>query len=561
MLETGHYVVRSLLGEGVLQEADITRATEHARTRSIEVIDAVVELGMLPGRRIAIERARICEYPFVDLGQYDIDYSNSKLLPKAAAERVLAFPLFVIGSAVTIGMVDPLNLAAIDQLRQLLKLDIEPVVCEAEQLRNLVSRAYGLSGTHDAGPAKAEQDEHNAVGIAEEPIVQAVVQILAGAVEAGASDIHISPDEHEVQLRYRVDGVLAPKQPPAKQAHSGIVQRLKVMAKLDLTQTRKPQDGKFRFTHRDRAVDVRLSVLPTIHGENVVMRLLRSASVIGSIRDLEMPQAMVGWFEQAINKPHGMILVTGPTGSGKTTTLFTALSQINTPDINIMTIEDPVEIRLPMVRQVQVVSEIGLTFASALRSILRQDPDVVLLGEIRDEETARIAVQAALTGHLLFSTLHTNNAVGAITRLRDLGVAPFAINNALLCVIAQRLLRRNCPSCQVLDEPDQGQLSRLRIDPMHHALLKKGAGCPECQGIGFKGRLAVYEMLRLTARVQRVVERGAGESEIVQQAALDGMRPLADDGVEKLLNGQTTIAEVASLLGDIDELPIQREAA
>ena len=564
MMDSSQYVVRALLAERVMSDAEAKRAQEHALSHGWDIADSLVELGIVGTRRLAIERAKICECPFVDLTHYDIDFGNTLLAPRAMLERLTAFPLFVHDGVATVGMLDSLNLATIDQLRQLLRMDVEPVLCDAEQLRGLIARAYGLAGTQSragsvAKPVSTENEEDLTTG--DEPIVLAVNQILTGAIETGASDVHINPDEHEVYLRYRVDGVLLQQQGPAKQSHTAIVQRLKVLSRLDLTQTRKPQDGKFRFSHRDQTVDIRLSVIPTIHGENVVMRLLRSANRIGALRDLGMPADMTGWYQEAISKPHGMILVTGPTGSGKTTTLYTALSHINAPNINIMTIEDPVEIRLPMVRQVQVNADIGLTFAATLRSILRQDPDVVLVGEIRDDETAKIGVQAALTGHLVFSTLHTNDAVSSITRLKDFGVQSFAINNALLCVIAQRLVRRICSQCVCSDMPDPSLVRRLGIDPMQGALLKRGAGCTACRTTGFNGRMGIYEMLRVVPSIQKLIEENAPASALLAQARRDGMRSMIEDGVTKIVRGLTTVEEIGRLIASHDMTPEMRASA
>jgi type IV pilus assembly protein PilB len=560
MMDSSQYVIRALSAEGIVSREDLARAGEHASAHACDVTDSLVELGILGSRRLAIERAKVCECPFVDLTHYEIDFANSALAPKTILDRIVAFPLFVIDDTVTVGMLDPLNLATVDQLRQVFKAEVEPVLCDADQLRGLIARAYGMAATQRPGAAASEHAEDLTTG--EEPIVVAVNQILMAAAESGASDIHLNPDEHELLLRFRVDGVLLPQQAPSKQSHAAIVQRLKVMAHLDLTQTRKPQDGKFRFMHRDQAVDVRLSVIPTIHGENAVMRLLRSANRIGSLGELRMPPAMTRWYEDAITKPYGMILVTGPTGSGKTTTLYTALAHINAPDTNIMTIEDPVEIRLPLVRQIQVNAEIGLTFATALRSILRQDPDVVLVGEIRDEETAKIAVQSALTGHLVFSTLHTNDAISSITRLRDFGLPGFAINSALLCVIAQRLVRKVCPSCAVPDTPDADRLRRLGLDFSKAGSLRRGAGCGECRSTGYAGRLGVYEMLRVVPSIRRLIEQNAAASVIADQARREGMTSMLEDGIDKALEGLTSVEEITSLLvSDAPEAAANARAA
>jgi type IV pilus assembly protein PilB len=547
VLDSRHFIIKTFQAEGLVKEADIRRAQEHAVKSGGDVLDSLVALGIVTARRLAIAKAKICEYPFVDLAHFDIDIGNTKLMPRGIAERLTAFPLFVLDGVATVAMLDPLNLQAIDQVRQLLKADVDPVLVDAEQLRGMIARAYSLaqSGTATEGMSATSVDESLTTG--EEPIVAAVNQIIASAADMGASDIHINPEETELLLRYRVDGALQSLQGPARSAHTSIVQRLKVLAKLDLTQTRKPQDGKFRFMHRGtEAVDIRLSLIPTIHGENVVMRLLRSASNIGPVSALGMPAEMTRWYEEAIERPHGMILVTGPTGSGKTTTLYTALNHLNSPTRNIITIEDPVEIRLPVIRQVQVNSEVGLTFVAALRSVLRQDPDVVLVGEIRDQETAKIAVQAALTGHLVLSTLHTNDAVGALARLKDFGVPMFAVNSALLCVIAQRLVRKVCESCAG-PESDMGLLTAIPAEWRKKKDYRRGSGCGACRNSGHKGRLGVFEMFRLTPAVQRLIERNATDTEIAAAAGADGMKRMWEDGLDKASRGLTSLSEVVRL--------------
>lgn len=561
MRDAGNFLVRSLLAEKMISEIDVQRANESAAAKGIDSVDALVTLGIISSRRIAIERAKICEYPFVDLTHYDVDFHNTRLMPRSVAEKLVVYPLFCFEGVSTVAMLDPLNLQAIDQVRQVLKGEIDPVICDSEQLRALIARAYSLSAANvTSGTAGDEQAERTT---GEEPIVAAVNQILAGAVDLGASDIHINPDENELLLRYRVDGVLQTLQGPQKSAHASIVQRLKVLAQLDLTQTRRPQDGKFRFHPRSGPpVDVRLSIIPTLHGENVVMRLLRSARSIGAVRDLLMPDAMMRHYEDLIAKPNGMILVTGPTGSGKTTTLFAALSQLNSPTRNIMTIEDPVEIRLPLVRQVQVNAEIGLTFAATLRSILRQDPDIVLVGEIRDNETAKIAAQAALTGHLVLSTLHTNDAIGTIARLRDFEVPAFAITNALLAAIAQRLVRRVCDACAESEVPEPQLMAELGLTNAMAIGLRRGCGCVKCGQTGFRGRVGVYEMLRMTSAVQQIVERNGSRTEIAGVAASDGFRPMWRDGVDKACRGITALSEAARLRTVVDAgLEMKAEAA
>lgn len=551
MLDSRNFIVRTLLADGLITEADLRRATEHAMGTGSDLLDSMVTLNIATARRLAIAKAKICEHPFVDLGHYEIDFRNTKLIPRAVAERLTAFPLFIVDGTATVAMLDPLNLQAIDQVRQLLRCEVDPVLADADQLRALIARAYSMSQAEGAAPMRSGEDHDEGLTTGDEPAVAAVNSIISTGIDAGASDIHLNPEEQDLFLRYRVDGVLQRQQGPGRAMHEALVQRLKVLAKLDLTQTRKPQDGKFRFRYRNDAVDVRLSIIPTIHGENVVMRLLRSASNIGPISGLGMPEDVARWYEEIIAKPHGIILVTGPTGSGKTTTLYTALNHLNSPDRNIMTIEDPVEIRLPMVRQVQINTDVGLTFASALRSILRQDPDVVLVGEIRDQETAKIALQAAMTGHLVFSTLHTNDAVGSITRLRDFGLPTFAINSALLCAIAQRLVRRLCSQCSIADVGHP--MSHLLPEPVRDCDYRKPLGCQACRNTGYRGRMGAFEMLRLTPRVQRVLEREGKSSEVLAAARMDGMRPLFEDGLAKAIKGLTSLDEIFKLRAEVGE--------
>jgi len=549
MLDTSEFILQALIEAKKISEADAKKIRASVVEMELEFDEAIIRSNVVSSYDVAIVKASICEYPFADLTKFDIEIRHSRCIPKPVSERLRAFPLFILGEIATIGMEDPLDLQAIDELRQVLKKQIDPVVCDAQQLRMLISRAYTL----DSGSGVIEDgvDDHETVSN-QEPVVAAVNQILFSAAEMKSSDIHINPDEKTLLLRYRVDGVLQSQRGPDLSMHEGLIQRLKVMAHLDVTQTRRPQDGKFRFKHNGVPIDVRLSIIPTIHGENAVMRLLSTASSIGQIKDLGMPMDVADAFAQMISKPHGIVLVTGPTGSGKTTTLYTALNEINTPDRNIMTIEDPVEIRLPLIRQVQANAEIGMTFASALRSMLRQDPDVILLGEIRDEETAKIAVQSALTGHLVFSTLHTNDAIGAIPRLREFGVPAFAINNALLGVMAQRLVRKVCVDCAQPDPNTAQGLESLHLTPSQGDSFLVGTGCPKCASTGYRGRIGVYELLCATRNVRELIDRSANASEIFDVARREGMRLMLEDGIEKARMGLTTLDEVKKLHATID---------
>ena len=549
MLDASEFILQSLMEEGKLTQEDVQDIHEYAGEYNASINESALKLGKVSARDVGLAKAIVCEYPFVDIDLFDVDITNSRRLPKSMAERNNSFPLFIVGEIATVAMEEPLDLQALDEIRQSLRMQIDPVVVDALKLKSLISRAYSLDTSLDVDD---EGTNELSVSIDQEPIVAAVNQILFSAAEMNASDIHVNPDDKVLHLRYRVDGILTTHRGPDVSLHEGIIQRLKVMAHLDVAQTRRPQDGKFRFVFNGQQVDVRLSLIPTIYGENAVLRLLSSASKIGQISSLGMPAPIKESFERMISKPHGMVLVTGPTGSGKTTTLYTALNQINTPERNIMTIEDPVEIRLPMVRQVQADAAIGLNFATALRSMLRQDPDVILVGEIRDEETAKIAMQAALTGHLVFSTLHTNDAVGAIPRLREFGVPSFALNNALLGVMAQRLVRKVCAECTVEDSPCEHELAALGIDPEGSDSFVTGKGCAKCMSTGYKGRTGVYELFSATAAVRALIDTDAPFAELVAASRESGMRTMLECGVELAQMGITTIEEVNKLHATVD---------
>ncbi len=539
------FLERALIEDERLTADQLDEARRYAGEQQTDLVDALVALEMIDSGSLALTRADVCESPFVDLGRYDACFANTRHIPRVVAERFCLFPLFMVDGVLTVGMDDPLNLEALDQVRQIVKCEVDAVLADRVLLRPLIARAYSLSheGESIEYAADADADVHTADGETP-PVVAAVNQLLADAAEQTASDVHINPDESTLRLRYRIDGVLHERQAPPKSMHAGIVQRLKVMAGLDLTQSRRPQDGKFRFNHANAAIEVRMSTLPTVCGENVVLRLLAGTHTLLDFQSLGIPQRVGAEIEELITLPYGMLLVTGPTGSGKTTTLYTVLNQLNDPSRNIMTIEDPVEIRLPYLRQIQVHHEIGLSFATALRSILRQDPDVVLVGEIRDEETATISLQAALTGHMVLSTLHTNDAAGAVARLRDYDLPPFVINSAVLGVLAQRLVRRVCASCTEPADTDPLVLRRFRLDEDASGFVH-GAGCARCSQTGYRGRVGLYELLRFTAPVQLLVEQGGSTKQLRELALSEGMRLIWQDGVEKARLGHTTLAEIA----------------
>lgn len=548
------FVIGLLLEDGRITPTQMADAQRQSLATKSTTLDTLVSAKKISSRDIALARATVSEVPFADLDHFDIDVQVASVLPRSLVDKSQCLPIFQLAAATTLAMVDPLDLAAIDRVRSILRTDITPVLVEPLQLRALTERVYSLVGTRSAKAAGSKPVANTSDvprGVNQDPIVAAVNQIIAGAIDDHASDIHLSPDETELYVRYRIDGMLHARQGPPLSNHAALVQRLKVMSNLDLTQSRRPQDGKFRFVHGDRPVDVRVSMIPTVCGENVVLRLLVGSTSVRGVRDLDFAPEVEPVFSEIVQRAQGMLLVTGPTGSGKTTTLYTALREVNTPERHCVTIEDPVEIRLPMVRHVQVNTEIGLTFATALRSILRQDPDVVLVGEIRDEETARIAVQAALTGHMVLSTLHTNDAPGAIARLMDFNCPSFAINAALTGVLAQRLVRRVCAGCAKASTPEPALLARF-CPRDSTGQFRIGAGCPQCGGSGYRGRMGVYELMPMTAGLRGAIEKQASSALLRRLALNEGMKPLWQDGVEKARTGRTTLAEVARIAAGVE---------
>lgn len=558
MHEHDLFLERALLEDGRISSAQLDEARLHSRQSKIDLEDALVAISAVTYTELALIKSDVCEVPFVDLSDYEICFNNSKIVPQTVADRFCVFPLFHIDGVLTLAADDPLNLDAIDQVRQVSKCEVDTVICDREKLTKLIERAYSLS---HVGVLHIAADSETDVGSISDdkiqPIVAIVNQLLADAAAEQASDIHINPDEDVLHIRYRIDGVLREQHAPLLSLHAGIVQRLKVMANLDLTQTRRPQDGKFRFTHENVLVEVRLSVVPTVCGENVVLRLLASSQTISDFTALGFSSQLASDTEELIAKPYGMLLITGPTGSGKTTTLYSILQKLNDPSLNIMTIEDPVEIRLPFVRQIQVHPQIDLTFATALSSMLRQDPDIVLVGEIRDDDTAAIALQAALTGHMVLSSLHTNDASGCVARLRNFGIPSFVINSALLGVIAQRLVRKVCQHCIAPAIIDEQTRHTFKLDSNATGFVK-GEGCRRCAQVGYKGRLGIFELLRFTQQIQSVVESGGTTKQIQEEAQKAGMRLMWHDGLEKAALGQTTLDEVlkaAAIIAASSEQP------
>jgi type IV pilus assembly protein PilB len=516
-----------------------------------DAVKALVDKGIVTEVQLASARAAQAELPFVELLEFPVDRTAVSLVPAAMCRRYQILPIGILGDVLTLAMVDPGDVFAIDDVRAASRLQIRPVVAAPSDLRQAIDRFHRADGElSDLTTALEEESGATDVvvaGAADAPIVRFVNLLISQAIQDKASDIHIEPGEREVHVRYRIDGVLHQMQSAPKAIQNGVISRLKIMSEIDIAERRKPQDGRMSVTHGGRKIDLRVATLPTVWGEKVVMRILDTSSTTVSMDNLALLPRNAAAYKSSYTKPYGMILVTGPTGSGKSTTLYTTLGAVAKPEINVITVEDPVEYRMPGINQVQVNAKAGLTFASALRSILRSDPDVVLIGEIRDHETAQIAIEASLTGHLVLSTLHTNDAPSAITRLTEMDVEPFLVGSALDCVVAQRLARRLCDRCKAPYQHDPEQLAHLRFafDPNRPPpTLYKPVGCTTCSNTGYRGRIALHEVMLVTEQIERLAVQRASSAEIAKVAMQQGLIPLRWDGWAKAQMGLTSVEEI-----------------
>jgi type IV pilus assembly protein PilB len=497
--------------------------------------------------------------------KYTIDIDLANLLPADIAHKYQAAPLHKNGLLLTIAMMDPLDINALDAIEVYTNCEVEAIICTEQQLNQLLNSLYGTyagiggvledmeemqidKSAEEKSPVTEDVEVSSLQGMAEEaPVVRLVNSILSQGVREGASDIHISPEKESVQVRFRVDGRLHEVPAPPKSMFLPIISRLKILANMDIAVSRIPQDGRFTVKMKNKDINIRASTIPSIYGENMVLRLLDTSNSIYSLERLGMNEKDRQKLESMIARPHGMILSTGPTGSGKSTSLYSILKKINQPDINIITVEDPVEYRIEKIRQVQLNRKAGMTFASGLRSILRQDPDVIMVGEIRDSETANIAVQAALTGHRVLSTLHTNDSPGAITRFVDMGVEPFLVASVMIVSFAQRLVRTVCPSCKTGYQPPPEALKFWGLDTVENANFQQGKGCFSCMHTGYKGRTGIYEVLVIDDLVQDLILKRASAHEITRAVKeATGFTTLKDNAAEKVIQGITSLEEAAS---------------
>lgn len=491
--------------------------------------------------------------PHVNLGQFPIDSEIIQLVPKEIAKRYLLVPLRKEKNKLFVAMADPMDYFAIEELRMLTGFRIEPCIATKQDLNKTISKYYELQATMDAALSDlvGTTEEDNSDIVAEDsPIVVLVNQIINDAVVQGASDIHFDPQDNEFRIRFRVDGMLKTERSLPKSMQNMVIARLKIMGNLNITESRLPQDGRIQIQAQMRAIDIRLSTLPTIYGEKVVMRVLDTKNAQISISGLKFSEQNQQKFERMIRKPNGIVLITGPTGSGKSSTLSATLNDLNDEALNIITVEDPVEYQLEGINQIQVREEVGLTFAAGLRSILRQDPDVIMIGEIRDTETAQMATRASLTGHLVFSTLHTNSAIESIDRLKDMGIEPYLITSSLEGIVAQRLVRRVCRDCGRTRDVTATEQAVLLKYGFHSAQVHAGAGCPACNHTGYRGRIALHEVFELDEEAKQLILAGAASNEILQNAMKKGYEPLVHDGLQKALSGLTTIEEVIRVVAD-----------
>ncbi|MET0989313.1 MAG: ATPase, T2SS/T4P/T4SS family, partial [Glaciihabitans sp.] len=514
--------------------------------------------GLVSAPQLASARAAQSGFPFVELADSSVDPSVVALVPASLCRRYEVLPIDRKGDTIVIAMTDPGDVMALDDVRASSRLRVSVAVAERADLLAAIDRHYRADGELTSlSSALAEENEQgrssdtvvDATVTADDdaPIVRFVNLLISQAIQDLASDIHLEPGESRLRVRYRIDGVLHDMQPAPRAIQAGIISRLKIMADIDIAERRRAQDGRMSVTHAGRTIDLRVATLPTIHGEKVVLRILDTTNTTMGMDELHLRERNLRVYRRSYSKPNGMILVTGPTGSGKSTTLYTTLHEVSRPEINVITVEDPVEYRMDGVNQVQVNPKAGLTFASALRSILRSDPDVVLLGEIRDFETAQIAIEAALTGHLVLSTLHTNDAPSAVTRLTEMGIEPFLVGSALDCVVAQRLARRLCERCKAPAEYSAEYLAGLDIgfDPAgERPALFRAVGCPTCSHTGYRGRIALHEVMSVSEDIERLAAQRASGAEIARVARRQGMSSLRQDGWAKAAAGLIPVDEI-----------------
>jgi len=543
-----------LLAKKMVTQAQVDKAGEEMKKTGLPIEKTLETMGYLRKEDIINVMSESTKTAYVDIKDYIIDPETINLIPESIARKYIILPLFKVGDTLTIATANPRDIIALDDIKLKTKIPVlEPVLAAEEAIRRAIDQYYAVKGDIDeilrgmdslAASSPDQMDDAKTLEKASEevPVVKLVNHIITQAIKDKASDIHVEPEEKLVRIRLRIDGIMRETMTLPKNLRTLIASRIKILAKMDISESRKPQDGRIELKFQNKEIDLRVSTFPTIHGENIVARILDKTSVIFGLADMGFSKKDLADFERLIRMPYGIVLVTGPTGSGKTTTLYAALTAVNSIEKNIITVEDPVEYQIPLIRQTQVNPKAGLTFATGLRSILRQDPDIVMVGEVRDKETADIAVQASLTGHLVLSTLHTNDAPSAVTRLVDMGVEPFLVSSSLIGVIAQRLVRVICKGCKEKYVPEPELLRELKIKK--DAVFHKGKGCDDCKHTGYLGRIGIFEFMRMSDEIRKLILQKASSDDIRDAAVKDGMRTLRDDGLDKAARGITTIEEV-----------------
>lgn len=547
-----------LVGAGTVTEAEFKKVQEESQSAGSDLANTLVSRGLVSKEELYQLVAKRLNIPYIDPSSYIVEPEIVALIPEKLAREHLVVPLFRVANSLTVAMVNPQHIGTIDELALLTGLEVNPVLAPADSISKAIDRFYGSKKTDEslvetmtvieqtASPTELPETLEDKKSLeelaAEAPIVKFVNQIINQAIKERASDIHFEPEEKGLRIRFRVDGMMhiVTEAPPTMK--TAVVSRIKILSKLNIAEKRKPQDGQFEMSVDSKKINFRVSTFPTIYGEACVLRLLDKSAVMIGMSDLGFSPENLIKFSALIRSPYGIILVTGPTGSGKTTTLYAALDTVRSEEKNIMTLEDPVEYHLPLIRQTQINPKAGLTFATGLRSILRQDPDIIMVGEIRDTETAEIAVQAALTGHLVFSTLHTNNACGALTRLVDMGIEPFLVASTVIGVLAQRLTRRICEFCKEPYHALSEISTHLHLDST--AKLFKGKGCSECNNTGYRGRIGLYELLVVDNTIRKMIVEKQSSEEIQKFLISKGFKTMRDDGLEKVRQGVTTLEEV-----------------
>ena len=549
-----------LLREGLVTREQLAQALAEQKNTKHRLGYVLVKLGLVQELEITKVLARQYRMPAVDLSRFEVDPKIIKLVPADMATKSVVLPLKREGRTLTVAMADPTDIGLLEDLKFITRFDLFPVIAGEYTLRNLIEKHYEASDQQlqsilrdmeetgeDVEVVEEEEDEAaTQAQIDDAPVVKLINGLLTDAVRRGASDIHIEPFEHEIRVRYRIDGALLEIMRPPLKMKAALTSRVKILSQLNIAERRVPQDGRLKLKMGSRVIDFRVSTLPVLFGEKIVLRILDKGNLTLDLTKFGFEPKAEKALMRAILNPYGMVLVTGPTGSGKTTTLYSALSRINTPEVNIMTAEDPVEYNLMGINQVLVRTEIGLTFAAALKAFLRQDPNIIMIGEVRDLETGGIAIKAALTGHLVLSTLHTNDAPSTITRMIDMGIEAFNVASAVNLVVAQRLIRRICKDCKGEHKYTDPELAALGTDleGLKKLTFMKGAGCDTFSGTGYKGRAGLYEVMALSPELRRMILRGASVAEIRDQAVSEGMLTLRMDGMKKIERGVTTLEEV-----------------